>query len=193
MSLIDDFLENYNRESDYYAEVARIVHQQLEAALLSHGIRAMVTSRAKRSDRLREKLIKRNREKKYRVFKEIYKDIIDLAGVRVALYFPGDRERVGTLIDEIFKKARRPKTFPESRKTRPDKRFMGYVATHYLVRLSPETLEDAKSRYAKTEVEIQVASVLMHAGLKLTTTWCTNPRWEPFRMMNLQSSMKSTV
>jgi len=163
VSLIDEFLEHYNREFDYYAEVARIVQQQLEAALLSHGIRAMVTSRAKRPDRLRDKLIKRNREKEYLGFNDIYKDVIDLAGVRVALYFPGDRERVGVLIDELFEPVRKPKTFPASKKTRPDKRFMGYVATHYLIRLKPETLEDTKSRYAETVVEIQVASVLMHA------------------------------
>jgi ppGpp synthetase/RelA/SpoT-type nucleotidyltranferase len=163
VSLIDEFLEHYNREFDYYAEVARIVQQQLEATLLSHGIRAMVTSRAKRPDRLRDKLIKRNREKEYLGFNDIYEDVIDLAGVRVALYFPGDRERVGVLIDELFEPVRKPKTFPESKKTRPGKRFMGYVATHYLIRLKPETLEDTKSRYAETVVEIQVASVLMHA------------------------------
>lgn len=163
VSLIDDFLEHYNREFDYYTEVARIVQQQLEATLLSHGIRAMVTSRAKRPDRLREKLLKRNRDKKYQTFSDIYKDVIDLAGVRVALYFPGDRERVGTLVNELFEEVRKPKNFPESQKARPDKRFAGYVATHYLIRLKPETLEDTKSRYAETVVEIQVASVLMHA------------------------------
>jgi len=92
--LIEEFLEHYNREFDYYTEVARIVQQQLEATLLSHGIRAMVTSRAKRPDRLREKLMKRSRDKVYQVFNDIYKDVIDLAGVRVALYFPGDRGRV---------------------------------------------------------------------------------------------------
>jgi ppGpp synthetase/RelA/SpoT-type nucleotidyltranferase len=163
VALIDDFLDHYNREFDYYTEVARTVQQQLEAALLSHGIRAMVTSRAKRPDRLREKLLKRSKKRTYLNFTNIYKDVIDLAGVRIALYFPGDRDRVGTLIDELFNKARKPKKFPESRTTRPGKRFMGYVATHYLVQLKPESLEDTKSRYAETVVEIQVASVLMHA------------------------------
>lgn len=163
MSVIDDFLEHYNREFDYYAEVARTVQQQLEGEVISHGIRAMVTSRAKRADRLRDKLLKRNKDKSYATLDEIYKDIIDLAGVRLALYFPGDRERAGTLIKELFDEEREPKNFPESSEIMPGKRFIGYVATHYLVRLKPEALEDAKTRYAKTVIEIQVASVLMHA------------------------------
>jgi ppGpp synthetase/RelA/SpoT-type nucleotidyltranferase len=163
LSEIDDFLEHYNREFDYYAEVARTVQQQLEAAVISHGIRAMVTSRAKRADRLREKLLKRNKEKRYSSLNDIYKDIIDLAGVRIALYFPGDRERTGTLIKELFDEERSPKVFPESSGIKEGKRFIGYVAIHYLVRLKPATLEDAKTRYSSTVVEIQLASVLMHA------------------------------
>src|SRR5450755_122209 len=74
LSLIDEFLDHYSREFDYYAEVARIVQQKLEAALASHGIRAMVTSRAKRPDRLRDKLANRDQEKKYKTLKAIYKD-----------------------------------------------------------------------------------------------------------------------
>lgn len=141
MSLIDGFLEHYHREFDYYAELARIVQQQIEAALLSHGIRAMVTSRAKRPDKLHDKLLKCNKDKEYQIFNGIYNDIVDLAGVRVALYFPGDRDRVGVLIAELFDPVRKPKIFPESKTAKVRKRFVGYVATHYLVRLKPETLE----------------------------------------------------
>lgn len=123
----------------------------------------MVTSRAKRPDRLREKLVSRNRTKKYSSLKAIYKDIIDLSGVRIALYFPGDRDRVGTLIGEMFDQIRPPKSFPETKTPKAGKRFIGYVATHYLVRLRVDSSQEAESRYSATPVEIQVASVLMHA------------------------------
>ena len=115
MSVIEDFLGNYNRELDFFGEVARTVHLKIEAALISHGLRAIVTSRAKRPDRLRQKLEKRNRTRSYKDSKEIYKDIIDLSGVRVALYFPADRVRVGALIDELFARVRKPKIFPETK------------------------------------------------------------------------------
>ena len=126
-------------------------------------VRAMVTSRAKRPDRLREKLENRNKERPYHQVKDIYRDIIDLAGVRVALYFPADRERVGTIITELFREARKARNFPKSKKTKPGKRFVGYVATHYLVRLKVDAAQDPQNRYAQTLVEVQVASVLMHA------------------------------
>jgi ppGpp synthetase/RelA/SpoT-type nucleotidyltranferase len=161
--VIEEFLDHYNRELDFFAEVARTVQLKIEAALLAHGVRAIVTSRAKRSDRLQQKLIKRNKERPYKDFKDIYKDIIDLAGVRVALYFPADRDRVGRVIEELFTKLRKPKTFPEAKTPKPGKRFIGYVATHYLVHLKSEGLPDMQRRYADTVVEIQVASVLMHA------------------------------
>jgi ppGpp synthetase/RelA/SpoT-type nucleotidyltranferase len=163
VSLIEEFLDHYNRELDFFAEVARTVQLKIESALLAHGVRAIVTSRAKRPDRLRQKLLKRNKEKQYKDFKDIYKDIIDLAGVRVALYFPADRERVRRVVGELFSKVRKPKTFPVGKTPRPGKRFIGYVATHYLVRLKSESLQDMQRRYADTAVQIQVASVLMHA------------------------------
>jgi len=163
VSIIEDFLDHYNRELDFFGEVARTVHLKIEAALISHGIRAIVTSRAKRPDRLREKLEKRHRTNNYKDLDEIYKDIIDLSGVRVALYFPADRDRVGAVIDELFAKVRKPKTFPETKTPKPGKRFIGYVAVHYLVRLKSESLPETQLRYASTVVEVQVASVLMHA------------------------------
>jgi ppGpp synthetase/RelA/SpoT-type nucleotidyltranferase len=97
MTLIDEFLEHYNREFDHYAQAASLVHQRLETALVKRGIRAIVTSRAKGVKRLHEKLQKRNAKKPYRDMKAIYADIVDLSGVRVALYFPTDKDKVDTL------------------------------------------------------------------------------------------------
>ena len=162
MSVVDEFLEHYVREIDHFAAAARAVNQRIEDALTVHGVRAIVTSRAKGIKRLRDKVEKRNRIKRYKTEKDIYNDIIDLSGVRVALYFPGDRDKVGSIIEELFTQARRPKTFPEKSRPKTGKRFAGYVATHYLVRLKPEDNSQAENRYANTKVEIQVASVLMH-------------------------------
>ena len=43
------------------------------------------------------------------------------------------------------------------------KRFSGYWATHYRVQLRESSLNDAQNRYKDARIEIQVASVLMHA------------------------------
>ena len=47
----------------------------------------MVTSRAKAAARLEAKVRQRTATTDYAVVEDIYKDIVDLAGVRVALYF----------------------------------------------------------------------------------------------------------
>ena len=163
MSVIERFLDRYTKELDFYQEAARLCAQQCEAGLERSGIRAIVTFRAKRPERLKEKLENRNSKKKYRNVDEIYKDIIDLSGVRIAIYFPGDREEIHKFIDSNFI-IKKKKTFPEPSKKVPyETRFQGYFAVHYLVQLRDDILENSRKRYTQALIEIQVASVLMHA------------------------------
>ena len=160
MKIIEDFLAQYNKEFDFYQKLCQIIASKIEDQLFKRGIKAIVTNRAKRPDRLRDKLIKRNEDKKYKEVKEIYDDIVDLAGIRVSLYFPSEREIIDELINDLFN-VNNKKIFPSaSHVPKYDKRFSGYWATHYRVKLKEE---NSTKRYADSVAEIQVASVLMHA------------------------------
>lgn len=165
MSVIDAFVKLYKKEQDFYTETAHQVAELLEDALTDAGIRAIVTFRAKKPRKLKGKLQKRDEKRHYQSFRDIYDDIVDLAGVRVALYLPADRPAVGQIIEQVFAPVRAPKQFPRDREPNES---LGYVATHYLVQLRPETLHKDELRYADTNVEIQVASVLMHAWAEVT-------------------------
>ena len=158
--LIEAYVKNYAHEIDFYEEVAHLAQDKLDSALQDGGIKAVVSSRAKRPSRLEKKLLKRESEKGYKTFRNITDDIVDLAGCRVALYMPKDREEVGAIIQELFTEVRPTKHFPEDRGPGDS---LGYVADHYLVKLKPEALRKKEFRYADTQVEIQVASVLMAA------------------------------
>src|ERR1043166_877463 len=160
--VIDAFLAQYLREYDFDTEAARVCGQQVEAALEANGIRAIVSFRAKRPDRLKEKIVNRDKTKNYASVNEIYTDIIDLAGVRIALYFPGDRQEVEKLVNELFR-VRKVKRFPERRKKTPEKTFDGYKATHYRVQIRENSVSDSDLRFAIAIIEIQVASLFMHA------------------------------
>lgn len=160
--VVEEFIARYRREQDFYTQAARIVAQTLESRLQAEGIRAIVTDRAKAVGRLEPKVRARATKANYQAVGDVYDDIVDLAGVRVALYFPGQREQVGRLIDELFT-VLKSKKFPGEEQPRYEKRFSGYWATHSRVRLREVTLPDAQKRYADARVEIQVASVLMHA------------------------------
>jgi ppGpp synthetase/RelA/SpoT-type nucleotidyltranferase len=162
METIDEFISRYRKEVDFYDQAARLVAQLLEARLQAAGIRAMVTSRAKAVGRLESKVRDRAKRKNYMTVDDIYADIPDLAGARVALYFPAQGNQVELLINEVFVVGH-TKTFPEGTNSAYPKRFSGYSATHYRVRLRESTLADSQKRYAEAPVEIQVASVLMHA------------------------------
>lgn len=166
--IIDDFVLSYAREFDFYQRVAKICAEDCERMLLENGMRGIVTYRAKRADRLKDKLVQRELRRlegggtPYVNASEIREDVFDFAGVRLALYFPGDRPRVATLIEKEFVVAE-TRTFPTGEARDPSKRFDGYHATHHRVFLREDGLQTRRERYVGTLIEIQVASVLMHA------------------------------
>lgn len=165
MDLTSQFIENYKKKITFYEAAARLAADELEDALQAAGIRAIVTSRAKNSGRLKSKVLHRNatRPVPYKNMKEIYEDIADLAGVRVSLYFPGDRDKAHALISDLLT-IQEIKQFPEQSKPPTyNKRFSGYWANHYRANLKEDHLTPAQQKYASVRIEIQVASVLMHA------------------------------
>lgn len=85
--LIDTFAEQYHKEFDFYSSASALSAQLIDAKLVEKGIRAIVSSRAKNPSRLHDKLKKQFPDKKYKNVGDIYTDIVDLAGVRIALYF----------------------------------------------------------------------------------------------------------
>lgn len=159
--IIEEFMERYNKEVDFYANLSSMTERDLRTFLNEEGVRCIVSSRAKDPKKLADKLEVRNKRKKYKTADDIFKDIADLSGVRVALYFPGDMNLVDEVIKEKFK-ITQERNFPEPKKNQQNhgyhKVFSGYKAKHYRVMLLGD------SRYSnKYNVEIQVASVLMHA------------------------------
>ncbi|MGC0340020.1 hypothetical protein [Streptomyces sp. SLBN-8D4] len=163
MKLIDQFVARYSKEYDFYSQAARLVAQTLERDLRSSGVRCIVTHRAKDITRLEEKCRQRAPREKYKTIEDIYEDIVDLAGVRVALYFPGEQDQAEKAVYRLFE-VQKKKEFPEpDKKQEPEKKFSGYSAHHYRVRLNERSLSDLDKRYSQARIEVQVASVLMHA------------------------------
>ena len=122
-----------------------------------------MTYRAKRPERLSDKVNSRDKTANYQTVDAIYKDIVDLAGIRIALYFPGDIDEVEKIITSKFVISK-TKRFPADSERAPyAKRFSGYAARHYHVNLPSSELPESQKRYAEATIEIQVASVLVHA------------------------------
>ncbi len=165
MDLIQQFIDSYKGKWNFYDTAGQIAAEKLRLALQNAGIKAIVSSRAKNPSRLRTKVLRRNskRENPYQSVDEIYDDIADLSGVRVSLYFPGDRGKVDAIIAELFD-ILEFKQFPEQSKPPTyHKRFSGYWANHYRARIRTDILNESKKEYVAARIEIQVASLLMHA------------------------------
>lgn len=164
MNHVQRFIDDYKRQFQRFHDTAKICARQCETGLQQIGVRAIVTFRAKRPQALREKVIERSNVQRYRTLEDIYADIHDLAGVRIALYFPGDRGetdrfiRTRFIVQEVRQSPSEPRPYQKY-----EKKFTGYSATHYDVRLDPKTLAGEEKKCADTLIEIQVASVLMHA------------------------------
>jgi ppGpp synthetase/RelA/SpoT-type nucleotidyltranferase len=160
--IIDDFMAQYERARDYYEKAAFLCKQICETELSKAGMKAIVTSRAKSCDKLRKKIQERNEEKHYLASEDIDNDIPDFAGVRIALYLPGDRDELDEIINYRFEVKSRIKDFRHS-PSPYEKRFSGYQATHYRIHLREDHLANDQKQYAKTLIEIQVTTVFMHA------------------------------
>jgi len=144
--VISEFINRYEKEYDFYHNLSHNVEDKIKQSLSRAGVRAIVSSRAKSISRLDVKLEDRNRKKHYKAVSDIYDDIVDLSGVRVALYFPGDMDVVEDIINKNFH-VHKVKRFPESLEKKKigeyTKVFDGYSAAHFRVSLNDE------SRYGK--------------------------------------------
>ncbi|MEJ8636280.1 RelA/SpoT domain-containing protein [Streptomyces sp. MS2.AVA.5] len=163
VGLIENFIARYTKEYDFYSQAAQLVAQILERDLRNSGVRCIVTHRAKDIARLEDKCRQRLRRKNYTSVESIFDDIVDLAGVRVALYFPGEQGQAENLVTRLFTILETKAEFADTENDQADRRFSGYEAVHYRVRLKENELNGLDKRYTKARVEIQVASVLMHA------------------------------
>lgn len=185
-AIVDSFIADFANRKQEYDAVRYQVRRTIQDVLDDQGIMAIVTARVKRRDRLEEKLYDRDERKDYQSFQDIYDDIPDLIGARIALYFPGDSQKIKKLLEKDFD-VLRTKHFPEGiekdlacedcdkctncqqpgytanlRKIYEGydkRRFDGYCATHYRVKLKDRLAEMINN----PTIEIQVASVLMHA------------------------------
>lgn len=182
-AIIDSFVADFISKKESYETLCNIAKHRIREVLKQKGIMALVTARVKDPDRLKEKLSQRNAERPkkghlpYQDFEDIYNDIPDLVGVRIALYFPGDGPKVKDILSPHFSMIE-AKDFPEkiddfdklyksgftAYKRRiysgyDERKFDGYCAIHHRVKFSTSPINGLE----KVMIEIQVATILMHA------------------------------
>lgn len=188
--LISAFMRQYETEEQaYYYKLAEHVKDICEKFVESGALEANVTCRAKAVDRLQAKLLKRNRKRNYENESRIRDDIVDLSGVRIAVFFPHHMKRVNSFLVkefEIEQTVSHPKQteIMDTRSSKSTKepnveegegddgfsinytrRFTGYQATHFRARLGKK--HGKREFLADDKFEIQVMTVFQSAWSEL--------------------------
>ncbi|KAL3466422.1 hypothetical protein BJX64DRAFT_274662 [Aspergillus heterothallicus] len=173
-ALVQKFLSWYEANRRDYVAIARESADRLAQALSDAGVPHKVESRAKAIERLETKV--NNRKHEYGDLDDLIADIVDLAGVRVLVYFASDKERVGKFITENFEVHANPIiTGTERQVTEGDPprylaKYPGYCADHYRVTLKIEQAQDPKP-WHRLRVEIQVTTILRHTWAEVGHDW----------------------
>ncbi|OCK76807.1 hypothetical protein K432DRAFT_462305 [Lepidopterella palustris CBS 459.81] len=181
--IIDDFLEHQYYQG-HHERVAQCAKDICEEKLRGAKIQAIYSSRGKDKDSLREKLEKRNaileeRGCGYKNASEIRSNVRDLAGVRIALYFPNQMDVVAGCIEKIFDVINwtdHPKSAAKNEQNETEDvdtwrpKFAGYKAKHAWVQFKKEDVRNHKKLEGLQKdlrdhdvVEIQIVTVLLHA------------------------------
>ncbi|NVK20449.1 MAG: hypothetical protein HWE30_17280 [Methylocystaceae bacterium] len=154
---MSDFIEDYMSVRPSYQMFAERIELLLKELLRSNNIKVHFTeSRAKSIESFSEKL-KRPSKK----FKDPMKEMPDLAGVRLVLYYLDDVESVGKLLKKEFKIIEevvdhQPDHFS------PDQ--FGYLSMHYIVALNQKRFQLTEwAGFKNFRAEVQVRTVLQHS------------------------------
>lgn len=148
--------DQFQLERGTYSLLAEKVSGLLLDLLKSQRIdHVQIEHRAKSISSLKDKLERKGGEY------TCLKDVTDLAGVRIILYYTEDVDRVGDLIRQEFE-VDENHSIQKSTELTHDQ--FGYLSDHYVVRLNPERTKLLEWRaLVGHQVEIQIRTTTQHA------------------------------
>ncbi|CBF79052.1 hypothetical protein AN7115.2 [Aspergillus nidulans FGSC A4] len=175
-TVIEQFQAWYEGHRSGYVSIAQESAGRLAQVLGDAGVPHKVEYRAKDIARLRIKVNGRKNDKRYGNVDDVATDIVDLAGVRVLLYFPSDKDRVEKLITENFEvhsshRITGTKTIEIRRASHGyTPKYPTYCADHYRATLRLKEGREAEP-WQSFRLEIQVTTILRHTWAEVGHDW----------------------
>jgi ppGpp synthetase/RelA/SpoT-type nucleotidyltranferase len=153
---IKKILTDYRNKRHIYDDFRDVVHKLIDSLLREKNYKYQIVSRTKMPDRLREKLIRKNKQGiRYRNLD----DVEDLVGVRVLFYSEADKER---FIKDLKKEVDVIMHIEDR------KQDGGYEATHVVVTFGEKRLQLSEYKhFFDLKGEIQITSILRHAWAEI--------------------------
>lgn len=153
-------ITKFEKNQPLYEDFCLAIDKMLRDLLDENKYKYQIYHRVKSIDRLREKIIRKKREKK--LYKNL-SDIGDLAGIRIVFYLESEKEK---FINDLQKEIPNIVSIEEFKKTN------GYRAKHVIVRLGAKRLELSEyKKFRGLRCEIQLLSIFNHVWAELEHDW----------------------
>ncbi len=160
--LIRESVDRYERERDRFVKLSGRIADICRTEVDEHAIRAQVTSRTKTVKSFEGKVRRRVDSKKYEDVDDVFRDIGDFSGVRIALYQPEDEWRTVTVLEDRFRGPVDGKVEVDEKDKFDIEEKKFYKATHCQVHLPEEDCVEDYENLLGAECEIQVCTMMAH-------------------------------
>lgn len=164
-SVIVEAVARYDRERDRYIKLASRVADLCRTAVVEdNAIRAQVTSRTKTVKSFEGKLrrFSRRPDKSFASVDDVFTQIGDFAGVRIATYRPEDELRVANAVADLFCGADGGAIEVDLKDKLKPASGQFYRATHCQVHLPESDLVGNYENLRGASCEIQICSMMAH-------------------------------
>lgn len=162
--LIEDASDRYIRERDRYVKLTRVVEDLcIRNFIEDRGLRVNITARTKSAYSFRNKLYRfmDNKGKAHWEGQDqIFQELSDFSGVRIALYSSTDAEEIVQGIRKIFHFVGEPDVKDKLDSMSPTPSF--YKATHCQVALRELLTEGENENLSGLSCEIQICTMMEH-------------------------------
>ncbi|HEX8632930.1 MAG TPA: hypothetical protein VF703_02120 [Pyrinomonadaceae bacterium] len=154
---VDDFVRQYDLKRPLYADFTDKLRGLLEVLLNSSEIKfQVVEQRTKDVQSFREKITRANKN-----YSDPLREITDLTGLRIIVYYLEDVDLVCKLIEREFSIDKNA-SIDKGQLLKPNE--FGYRSVHYIASLSSNRKDLLEwQQFSKLTAEIQIRTVLQHA------------------------------
>lgn len=154
---IDEQVAQYTKIRPKYESFSGKLEELLKDLLSAHPVKYhIVESRAKSIDSFREKITRPGKS-----YHDPLKELTDLAGIRVIVYYTDDVDTVASMLKKEFRVYGAKSS--DKRDTHDADQF-GYLSVHRILSLkTPRTYLAEWKPFVKLQFEVQIRTVLQHS------------------------------
>jgi len=157
---IQKLIKKFEGKKSLYEDFCLLINKLIENLLIEKKYKYQLFYRIKSTDRLKEKIKRKSKEKK--IYKRL-SDINDLAGIRIVFYLESEKEK---FIEDLQKGLLNIVSTEEFKKNN------GYRAKHIIVKMDQKRLQLSEyKKFKGLKCEIQLLSIFNHVWAELEHDW----------------------